>query len=84
MRSARLKRALGKGGISLFEKEISLPLDPPRENCIAGLQLEGVQRLGNGRALRGGIASLAAMGVRDDLVYFYYPLPLCVSSVGAA
>ena len=38
------------------------PLDPPRENFIGSLQLEGVQCLGNEIALRGGIAALAAIG----------------------
>ena len=45
-----------------FSKRDIPPFDPPRENCIAGLQLEGVRRLGNGSALRGGVASLAAIG----------------------
>ena len=51
-----------KGGISLFQKEISLPLTHPEKIFIAGLQLEGVRRLGSGSALRGGIAALAAIG----------------------
>ena len=52
----------GQGrGISFSKRDIP-PLDPPRENCIASLQHEEVRRLGSGSALRGGIASLAAIG----------------------
>ena len=53
----------GQGRDISFSKRDIPPFDPPRENCIAGLQLEGVRRLGNGSALRGGIASLAAIVV---------------------
>ena len=52
----------GQGRDISFSKRDIPPFDPPRENCIAGLRLEGVRRLGNGSALRGGIASLAAIG----------------------
>ena len=52
-----------KGGCSLSSEREQPPLHPPRErDSIAGLQLEGVRRLGSGSALRGGIASLAAIG----------------------
>ena len=52
----------GQGrGIS-FSKRDTPPLDPPRENSIGSLQLEGGRRLGSGSALRGGIAALAAIG----------------------
>ena len=48
-------------GIS-FSKRDTPPLDPPRENSIGSLDLEEVRRLGSGSALRGGIASLTAIG----------------------
>ena len=60
----------GQGRDISFGKRDIPPLDPPRENCIVSLQLEGVRRLGSGSTLRGGIASLAAIGfaIRFDLL----------------
>ena len=52
----------GQGRDISFSKRDIPPLDPPRENSIGSLQHEGVRRLGSGSALRGGIASLAAIG----------------------
>ena len=46
-----------------FSKRDIPPFDPPRENCIGSLQLEEVRCLRSGSALRGGIASLAAIVV---------------------
>jgi hypothetical protein len=56
-----------------FSKRDTPPFDPPRENSIGSLQLEGVRRLGNDSALRGGIASLAAIVVARRFDFLLLP-----------
>ena len=60
----------GEGGYSLSRKRVSPFKSPERKVCIGSLKLEGVRRLWNGSALRGGIASLAAIAsaTRLDLL----------------
>ena len=73
----------GQGrGIS-FGKRDTPPFDPPRENYIGSLELEGVRRLGSGSLCVAALLRSPPLGVRDDLAYSYYPLPLSNLSVGA-
>ena len=72
-----LRRAGGanKGGISLFQKEISLPYILPEKIFIASKQLEEARCLPMLLPARG----VAALALLYDLVCSYYPLPLCPS-----
>ena len=56
-----------------------MPLwNPKRKTHIGSLKLEEVRRLRIESALRGGIASLAAIGRCYTIcLCSYYPLPLC-------
>ena len=77
-------RCTGKGGISLFQKEISLPYTLPEKICIGSLDLEGVRRLRNDGACVAALLRSPPLALLYDLTSFYYPLPLCKSSVSAA
>ena len=66
-----------KGGILFRKRECPL-WNPKRKACIGSLKPEEVRRLRIESALRGGIASLAAIGRCYTIcLCFYYPLPLC-------
>ena len=69
-------------GIS-FSKRDTPPLDPPRENSIGSLELEGVRRLGNESLCVAALLRSLPLLLRDDLTSFYYPLPLSNLSAGA-
>ena len=70
--AARIKGAI------LFRKREWPLWNPKRKACIGSLKLEEVRRLRIESALRGGIASLAAIGRCYTIcLCFYYPLPLC-------
>ena len=77
MQRVSLRRAGGanKGGISLFQKEISLPYILPEKIFIASKQLEEARCLPMLLPARG----VAALALLYDLVCSYYPLPLCPS-----
>ena len=66
----------GQGrGIS-FSKRDTPPLDPPRENSIGSLKLEGVRRLGND-------GTCVAALLRSPPLVLLYDLPLLLLSAAA-
>ncbi len=70
--AARIKGAI------LFRKREWPLWNPKRKACIGSLEPEEVRRLRIESALRGGIASLAAIGRCYTIcLCSYYPLPLC-------
>ena len=66
-----------KGGISLFEKEISLPLTHPEKTSLAAYSSKGGSAWGMRLPCVAALLRSPPLVVRDDLAYFYYPLPLC-------
>ena len=74
----------GKGGYSLSRKRISPFKSPKRKVRIGSLDLEEVHSLRNGSACVAALLRSPPLVLLDDLVYSYYPLPLCVSCAGAA
>ena len=77
------QKGRNKGGISLFEKEISLPLTHPEKIALPACGSKGCGAWGVEVLCVAALLRSPPLGVLDDLVYFYCPLPLSNLSVGA-
>ena len=75
--SALWRCTRNKGGISLFQKEISLPLTHPEKIAVPACSSKGCGAWGMEVPCVAALLRSPPLVVRDDLAYSYYPLPLC-------
>ena len=76
-------RCTDKGGVSLFQKEIPLPLTHPEKIPLPACSSKECGAWGVEVPCVAALLRSPPLGVRDDLVCSYYPLPLSNLSVGA-